>query len=146
MFSYRLTRLPYAILMYAHAFWEMQQISTPSPASALLVLGSLPLLFVFVIWPRLRDCDWPVWVGLLMLVPYLGALVGVSLFFRDSKVFGRKEHAAEAAAQEAVPLQIPGSLCAKCGAKIIVASEGMIRDDKVFCKNCEEVEAPPSEG
>ncbi len=137
MFSYRLTRLPFALLMYAHAFWEAQQLAVGTQQSALLILGSLPLMLLFVIWPRLRDCDWPAWVGLLMLVPYLGSLIAVSLLFRDSKVFGRREHAAEAAAAEVPPLQIPGSLCAKCGTKIIMASEGVIRDDKVFCKNCD---------
>jgi hypothetical protein len=135
MFSYRLSRLPYAILMYAHGFWSMNQILEGGMDQLILVFCSLPLLFLFVIWPRLRDCDWPFWFGLLLIIPFLGTLMGIALLFAPSKMFGRKDNV-ERPLEDAGVRQIAGSQCAKCGSTILVASEGIMQGDHVLCTGC----------
>jgi hypothetical protein len=141
MFSYRLARLPYAVLMCVHAFWVANQLALEEPEEALLAGASLPFLFIFVIWPRLRDCNWPLWFGFLLLIPLAGHLIGLALLFAPSKILGRREQAANVSPDDGVPPQIAGSLCARCGMKIILASEGVAQGPEVFCKSCDET--PP---
>ena len=111
MFNYRLTRLPFAILAYGHTWWEFYQLKQNEEIGLLLVLASLAFLLVFVVWPRLRDCDWPLWMGFLLLVPYLGSLIGLALLFAPSKVFNRRDEAeAKAAAEAAAGMGQSGKL------------------------------------
>ena len=146
MFRYRLTRLPFFLISAAHAMWEDSQLKVMDDRALVLILASLPLMLVFVIWPRLRDCDWPWWMGFLLLVPYLGSLIGLALLFAPSKVFNRRdEAAAKAAVAEDAEPQIAGTSCAECGAKIIMATDGVIRDRKVVCKDCDAKRQPETE-
>jgi hypothetical protein len=144
MFSYRLTRLPFAILMYAHSFWSAGLLVEEGTKELLVVLLSLPLLFLFVVLPRLRDCDWPLWFGFLLLVPFLGSLMGLALIFAPPKTIGRREHAVETPPDETAPPQLAGSPCAACGTKIVLASEAVLQEGKVFCKSCHDTGASPA--
>lgn len=112
MFNYRLTRLPFFLLSVVHAMWQHYQLKVEDERALFLILASLPVMLVFVILPRLRDCDWPWWMGFLLLVPYLGSLIGLALLFAPSKVFNRRDDAAaRAAAEKAAEQQTASSSC-----------------------------------
>lgn len=79
------------MLLVIHNFWTIGMLDTGSPGNMLLVIASLPVVLIFVVLPRVRDCDWPQWVGFLTIIPYLGNLTGIALLFAGSKVIGRSD-------------------------------------------------------
>lgn len=91
MFKYRLSRLPYFILLIVFNLLAIGLIDNGSPGSTLIVLASMPVALIFVVLPRVRDCDWPQWVGFLTIIPFLGNLTGIALLFAGSKVIGRRD-------------------------------------------------------
>jgi uncharacterized membrane protein YhaH (DUF805 family) len=99
MADYRLSRLPFAVLSFAHDFWFMEMLGSGEWRKALWALLSMPLVLVCVVLPRLRDCDWPLWVAVLTLVPYLGVLTGLGLLLVPSKSINRKNDESSSEAQ-----------------------------------------------
>lgn len=83
--NYRLSRLPYAVSIIAYELWVMSVFDGEVTLEWLWVLLSLPLVLIFVIIPRLRDCGWPYWVGILTMIPVLGIVPGVTLLFAPSR-------------------------------------------------------------
>ena len=89
LFHYRLSRIPFAALLFAHEYWCITMLESENPLKGLLILASMPLALVLVILPRVRDCDWPWWVAVTAMIPYLGAITGTGLFFASSKYVNR---------------------------------------------------------
>lgn len=95
MFSYRLSRLPFALLMYLHQFWAISMMNSSDERHWILLLLSMPAVLIFVILPRVRDCDWPIWIGFTTMVPYLGMFTGTTLLFARPKVLYRSDEVLE---------------------------------------------------
>lgn len=91
MFKYRLSRLPYFILLMSYNLFAIGLLDNGSPGSILMVVASMPVALILVVLPRVRDCDWPQWVGFLTVIPYVGNLTGIDLLFAGSKVIGRSD-------------------------------------------------------
>ena len=148
MFKYHLSRLPYAVLVYAHQFWAIAMIGTGKPVDMAIVIASLPVVLILAILPRVRDCDWPQWVGVLAMVPYLGILTGTALLFAPSKVFGRRDEFHNSERSDAngehrlEKPQVAGSLCDTCGIKILLATDGGAVGDLVLCNECQKQSQP----
>jgi hypothetical protein len=137
MFKYRLSRLPFAILLYGHQFLTIGLIGSEIPGSVWIVAASIPIVMILVILPRVRDCDWPQWVGFLTMIPYLGTLTGTALLFARPKVFNRSDASNGSPSESTVtPRQLVGSICDTCGTKIILATDGVILGNQVLCNAC----------
>ena len=91
MRGYRLTRIPFLSLLYAHRFGSILVLETGARASLPIIIASLPLLFIFVILPRTRDCGWPAFVGILSMIPIIGLVPRTTLIFSPSKILHRKD-------------------------------------------------------
>ena len=91
LFRYRLARLPFAIMLLIHHSWAAWMIDGNYHYKFILVCSSMPLLMVFAVLPRVRDCGWPWWVALTTIIPYLGTVTGFGLLFVRTKVFLLKD-------------------------------------------------------
>lgn len=91
LFRYRLARLPFAIMLLIHHSWAAWMIDGNYHYKFILVCSSMPLLMVFAVLPRVRDCGWPWWVALTTIIPYLGTVTGFGLLFVLTKVFLLKD-------------------------------------------------------
>jgi len=89
MFRYRLARLPFIVLLIIHHSLAAWMLEGDFHYKYALVALSMPLLLLFVVLPRVRDCDWPWWVALTTIIPYLGTITGFGLCFVRTKVFLR---------------------------------------------------------
>lgn len=141
MFTYRLSRLPYLVLLLAYYFWAISVIGPgENQRELLLTLATYPVFFVFVVLPRVRDCDWPLWIGLVLLVPYLAIIPSVALMFFPSKVLGRREKgkAEPGTLAPVIARQVVGSKCDGCGTKIVFSNDGVLIGDKVYCRKCDD--------
>jgi hypothetical protein len=91
MFKYRLSRLPFFILMVIYNILAIGMLDAGSLVSISIIILSMPIALILIVLPRVRDCDWPQWVGFITIIPYLGDLTGIALLFASSKVIRRSD-------------------------------------------------------
>ena len=77
--------------MVFYNIFAIGMLDTVSLGGIAIVLLSMPIAFILIVLPRVRDCDWPQWVGLITIIPYLGDITGIALLFAGSKVIGRSD-------------------------------------------------------
>ena len=100
MFRLRLTRIPYAFWTVVYEVWALRMLDIDADLSIALLLASLPVFFVFVILPRVRDCDWPLWIGFTTFIPLIGGITGTGLLLARPKYFHRRSQQSKNEAEQ----------------------------------------------
>jgi uncharacterized membrane protein YhaH (DUF805 family) len=78
-------------VLISYNFFSIGMLNNGTDLCIFLSLVSIPVALIFIVLPRVRDCDWPQWVGLFTVIPYVGNLSGIALLFARSKVIGRSD-------------------------------------------------------
>jgi uncharacterized membrane protein YhaH (DUF805 family) len=89
-FPKRLSRLPYFIRFILFKLVDVSFYATDfKDIPWYYTLFYLLLLYYtirYVVVPRARDCGWPWWIALFVMVPFIGIVAGLALLFKPTNV------------------------------------------------------------
>lgn len=85
-FPQRLSRLPYFIRFVPFKFVDLFYVASENPPWYYHLLYLLVLLYAirYVVVPRARDCGWPWWTALFVMIPILGIAAGLAFLFKGT--------------------------------------------------------------